>query len=207
MAVIDGFCVYGSNADGTDKKLPLLSPSDWIFLGNTLKAQRKGQAAQEWSQLPVPEDPKGKSEHEAKYKKMLANIDKMPVQYFDIQTFLNDIAGQYSAILLSIQKTLPAGQRASDSHITAMGIEPADWFWIAAELCNLKIVSVGGDEKKPTGEPPAAEAQTVTGSPIPAESDTGSTSVTTPSSGPSTDSTGPSNSPTSLKPETPADST
>lgn len=124
----------------------------------------------------------------------MEKIDRRPVKYWDIERFVNELAGQYAAILTSLSKEHPPGTSADvlAADFKSLGLHPSEWLGVTARLLNLEEVDVplagspasGATANSPTPPPTGGESQT--------ESAPSSTSQTTPSDTPSTAGTQPS---------------
>jgi hypothetical protein len=139
-------------ADGTERHLKKLSPSDWLKLGNSLRSIRKEQRRQEMIEE--------KAEAEA-VRTALQKIDSTPVKLSDLETFLNTPEGQYTAILIALARDNPAILKDPDTgeaEMMALGITPADWQWIMMDLCNMEYTPPL--PASPSGASPGATSQT-----------------------------------------------
>ena len=127
--------------------------------------------------------------HAEEVKAAMAAIDRRPVRYLDIENFVNELPGQYAAILISIGKDHPPGTPAEAvaAEFKSLGLHPAAWAGVAARLLDLKTVSVPLPES-PAGGASADSTPPPTGGGSPTGSGQPSTPQETPSGGLSTDS-------------------
>lgn len=151
-----------------ERHFPRLSPSDWLRLGNALAAARKQQRRAELQAEGAAPDA---------VKKELAEIDRRPVRYWDAERYVNDLAGSYEVIRLSLSRE--KGSPATEADVDALGLHPVEWLDVAAELAGLNVgTPAEGGAGGASPLPPAGEGsppQTSTGGSSATESATTST--------------------------------
>ncbi len=145
---MEGKATFERDAGG-EVVLDLLSPTDFSILADLLRRMRKDDLRDSLKDVELSVTER---------LKLFGQLDGRKVKHADVIDFLNTLAGQLQALLLSLQKSK---KDASLADVDALGIGAGRWLEIVAKLAGLEVSS------NPNPASATAETTTATGATSP----------------------------------------